>query len=169
MVNGVSSERKVKINFGTSRWWPQIVPKTCFKDPLGDVLRASWGRPESTYKGHSLNVRLRRPLDVISRLPQGIRLGRPRDSQIGSLGDVLGTLEGDVLVTSWRLISAGWEVLINVFVEFCSHAVIVWSGWGAREILVKNLVVVQKILILRRGFIMERVNFLKRLPEVLGK
>ena len=39
------------------------------------------------------NVRLERPLDVISR--------RPRDGQIGSLGGVQETLEGDVLRTSW--------------------------------------------------------------------
>ena len=33
----------------------------------------------------------------------------PRDGQIGSLGEVLGTLEGDVLGTSWGPTFAGWE------------------------------------------------------------
>ena len=64
-----------------------------------------------------LNVRLGRSLDVISELPQDVRLRRPRnlrsgpphDGQIGSLEDVLGTLEGDVLGTSWEPIFAGWE------------------------------------------------------------
>ena len=70
-----------------------IVPKTCFEGPLGDVLRMSWGRPESISQRHSVDVKLGRPLDVIS--------GRPRDVQIGSLGNVLGTLQGYVLGTSW--------------------------------------------------------------------
>ena len=73
------------------------------------LSRSSRGRPESTSQGRPLNVRLRRPLDVISGRPQNVRLGRPQDvksrrpqdGQIGSLGDVLGTLEGDVLGTSW--------------------------------------------------------------------
>ena len=41
-----------------------------------------------------MNVRLGLLLDVISGCPHDVRLGRPRDGQIGSLGDVLGTLEG---------------------------------------------------------------------------
>ena len=49
-----------------------------------------------------MNVRLRRSLNVIS--------GRPWDGQIGSLGDVPRTLEGDVLGTSWRPIFAGWGI-----------------------------------------------------------
>ena len=40
-------------------------------------------------------------------------------------------------------------------------------GGRERKILVKNLVVGQKILIIKRGFIMERVNFLKGLQGVL--
>ena len=85
--------------------------------PLGDVLRTSWGRPESTSQERPLNVRLRRPMDVISGRPQDVRLRRardvrlrrPRDGQIGSLGDVLGTLEGDVPRRLWEQIFAGWE------------------------------------------------------------
>ena len=53
-----------------------------------------------------MSVRLARPLDVISGLPQ--------DGQIRSLGDALGMLEGDVLGTSWGPIFAGW-VTINQF------------------------------------------------------
>ena len=63
----------------------------CFEGPLGNVLRTSWGRPESTSLGRSLTSGRR----------QDVRLGRPRDGQIGPLGEVLGTLEGDVLGTSW--------------------------------------------------------------------
>ena len=49
---------------------------------------------------------------------QDVRLGRPRDvslghcqaGQIGSLEDVLGTLEWDVIRTSWGRIFAGWDL-----------------------------------------------------------
>ena len=76
----------------------------------------SWGRPESTSQGRPLNIRLRRPLEVISGRPQDVRLGSPqdvrsrrlRDGQIGSLGKVLETLEGDVLGTPLGPIFAGW-------------------------------------------------------------
>ena len=54
--------------------------------------------------GRSQDVRLGRPQDF--------RLGRPRDGQTGSLGDFLGTLEGNVLGKSWRPIFAGW---VNTF------------------------------------------------------
>ena len=94
MVNRISSERKVKRkHFGTSKF-------EYSKGALEDVLRTSWGRPESTSQGRSLNVRLGRILNVISVLPQDVRLGRPQDGQIGSLGDVLGMLEGDVRGTN---------------------------------------------------------------------
>ena len=89
--------------------------------PLGDVMRTSWDRPESTSQGRPLNVRLRCPLDIISGRPQDVRLGclrdirsgRPRDGQIGSLEDDLGTLEEDALGTSWGPIFAGWESIIH--------------------------------------------------------
>ena len=77
----------------------------------------------------------------------------------------------------------GRQFLINIFLEFCSRAVIClfvwepdgllmswhvsrlpkWSRGGARKILVKSFVVVQKILIIKRGCIMEQINFFKRL------
>ena len=44
-----------------------------------------------------------------------------------------------------------------------------WLRVGARKILVKNLVVGQKILVLKKGSIMEWVNFLKGLQEVFGE
>ena len=100
MVDRISSERKVKINFGFE----------CFEGPLGDVLRTSWGRPESTSQGRPLNVRLGRPLEVISGHPSDVRSVRVRHGQIGSLGDVLGTLGGNVIGTPWGQIFAGWEV-----------------------------------------------------------
>ena len=72
LVNRTSSERKVKKNMKTSKF-------EYAQGPLGDVLGTSSGRPESTSQGRSLNVRLRYPLDVISRCSQDVRLGRPRD------------------------------------------------------------------------------------------
>ena len=110
MVSRISSERKVTNNAATCEF-------EYSENPLRDVLRASWGRPESTSQGRAWNVRLGRPLDIISGRPQDVRLGRsrdvrsggPRDGQIGSLGDVLGTLEKDVLGMSWGPIFAGWD------------------------------------------------------------
>ena len=69
-----------------------------------------------------MNVRLRRPLDVISGRPQDVRLGRPpdvisgrpRNGQIGSLGDVLGTLEGNGLGMSCGLIFSGRAALKGI-------------------------------------------------------
>ena len=84
-----------------------IVPKTCFEGPLGDVLRMSWGRPESTSQRRPVDVKLGLPLDVISELPQDVRSGRPWAVQMGSLGNVLGTLQRYVLGTSWGPIFAG--------------------------------------------------------------
>ena len=79
--------------------------------------------------------------------------------------------------------------LINVFIEFCSHAAIFWRfviflgaiwfgnmswhepdlpkwlGLGAKKILAKNLVVGQKTLTLKRGF-MDLANFLKGLHGI---
>ena len=101
MLNRINSERKVKRKFGTFKF-------EYFEVPLGDVLRTSYGRLESTSQGHPLKVRIGRPLDVISEYLRDIRSGRPWDGQIGSLWDVLGTLEGNVLGTSLGPIFAGW-------------------------------------------------------------
>ena len=113
--------KKSKKKFRNIQKMTPIVPKTCFQGPLGDVLRTSLGHPETTSQGHLLDVRLERPLnlrlgcslDVISRRSQDDRLERPQDGQIGSLGDALETLEGDVLRTSWGPIFAGWDVSIK--------------------------------------------------------
>ena len=88
MVNQIDPERKVKKHFGTSKFENSEGPENV----LGMSLINLPGRP--------LNVRLGRPLDVISGRPQVVRLRRPRDGRIGSLGDVLRTLEGDLLGTS---------------------------------------------------------------------
>ena len=95
MVNRISSEKKVKKTVGTSKF-------EYTEDPLGDVLRTSWGHLESTSQGCPWNVRLGRPLDVISERPQNVRLRRPQDvrsarpwdGQIGSLGTSWGRLRG---------------------------------------------------------------------------
>ena len=106
-------------------------PKTCFQGRLGDSLRTSWAGLESTFQESPLDVRLGRPLNVISRQPQDLRLGNPCDIRlgrswdgpIGSLRDVLRTLEGGVLGTSWGTIFAGWVVMmflfpVNILVSF---------------------------------------------------
>ena len=70
--------------------------------PLGDVLMTHWGGPESTSQGRRLNVRLRRPLDVISfsmgrqikpspGWSNRIFTGRLRDVGRGRSRDDLGT------------------------------------------------------------------------------
>ena len=63
-------------------------------NPLWNVLRTSWAHPESISQGRPLNIRLGRPKDVRLGRPQDLRSGRPQDDQIGSLGNVVGTLEG---------------------------------------------------------------------------
>ena len=81
-------------------------PKDVFSRSLGDVLRTS---------GASLGCQIRTSLDIISRRPKLARSGRrwdatsgrPRDGQIGSLGDILVTLEGNLLWTSWGPIFTG--------------------------------------------------------------
>ena len=81
----LSSERKVKRNVGTSKF-------EYFEIPLGDLLRMSWGRLESTSQGRPLNVRSGLHLDVISRRPQDVR--SPRQSfnvERGRPWDILGT------------------------------------------------------------------------------
>ena len=100
LVNRIISERKVKKKLDIQVW----VLSSSSRGRPENV----GGSPESTFQGRPLNVRLRRPLDVFSgrlqdvrlRRPQDVRLGRLRDGQIGSLGDVLGALEGDVLGTN---------------------------------------------------------------------
>ena len=53
--------------------------------------------------GRPLKVILIHLLDSISGRSQDVRSGRPRDGQIGSLGDVLGKFLGPVF--------AGWNCL----------------------------------------------------------
>ena len=73
------------------------------------LWRSSRGCPEN-FLGTSETTSQERPLNVrLGRLHE-VRLGRPQDGQIGSLGDVLGRLEGDVVGTSWGPIFAGWVV-----------------------------------------------------------
>ena len=49
------------------------------------------------------------------RISQGRQFVTSRDGQIGSLGHVLGTLERDVLGTSWGLIFTDWVESIKGF------------------------------------------------------
>ena len=91
----ISSERKVK-----KRTWDIQVSV---------FWRSSRGRLESTSQECPLNVRL-------GRLPD-VRLRHPQDGQIGSLRDVLGMLQGEVLGTSWELIFAGWDKVFLWFLQ----------------------------------------------------
>ena len=77
-----------------------------------------------------MEVRLGRPLDVISRRPQDVRsrcprdvgLGRPPDDQVRSLENVFGTLVGDVLGTYCEPIFAGWDdVLTNTTIHIITQ------------------------------------------------
>ena len=99
--------KKSEKKFWDIQLMTHIVPKACFEDPLGNVLRTSWGCPESAYEGRPLNVRLGRPLDVISgrqigtsprrqtrmssRWSNRTSRGRPVDVGGGHPRDVLGT------------------------------------------------------------------------------
>ena len=56
LVNRISSQRKFKKFFGTSK----------FEGPLRKVKKTPWGFSESIFQGRPLNVRLGRPWDVIS-------------------------------------------------------------------------------------------------------
>ena len=58
--------------------------------------------------GSFKDVILRRPQEVKLGHPEDVSSERPRDGQIRSLGDILGTLQGEVLEMSWGLILAGW-------------------------------------------------------------
>ena len=82
--------------------------------------RSSKGRPGNVLEtsrinlpGTSLGCQIKTSPRCYFELPQGISLGRPRDGQIGSLGDVLGTLEKGVLGTSWGPKIVGWVIIIT--------------------------------------------------------
>ena len=94
LVNRISSETNVIV--GTSKF-------EYSEGPPGDVLRTSWGRPESTCQERPLNVRL--------GCSQDVRWRSPQDGQIGFLGDVLATLEGDIFGKSLGPIFAGWVTI----------------------------------------------------------
>ena len=70
-----------------------------FEGPLREyILRLfSEGRPQDARSGHF----------------QDVRSGRHRDSRIGCLGDVLWTLDEDILGSSWGPIFAGWASSIS--------------------------------------------------------
>ena len=57
--------------------------------------------------------------------PRDVSSGSPRDGQIGSLEDVLGTLEGDVLGTSCGPIFAGWDDSLAIEKRLTLHDVII--------------------------------------------
>ena len=96
----IKFQKKVKISFETSNWWPYIVPNMYFERLPGDVLRMSWERPKST----SIRTYLERQIRTSSGCHFRTSLGRflhPWDIQTGSSDDVLGTLEVDVFGTYW--------------------------------------------------------------------
>ena len=129
LVNRISSERKVEKVLDIQVWL---------------LWRSSRGRPENALGTSRINLpgtsfarHIKASLDVISGCPQDVRWGHPRDGQIGSLGDILGTLEASVLGTSWGSIFAGWVVPLL-------------SGWRFEE--EPNMLEIYVILLLKYPF-----------------
>ena len=114
------------------------------------TLRSSRGRPKSIFQGRPLNVRLGRPLGVISGHPQDVKLGRSRDGQIGSLGDVLGTLEWNVLGTSSKPIFAGWVVPFKMSLPMNSDILESFSSTSCPNTTIDTRYKIQKTLFLIR-------------------
>ena len=149
MSNRTKSERKIKRNFGTSKF-------EYSEGPLGDVLRTSWEGTESTFQGRPLNVRLRHPQDDRSR--------RPEDGQIRSLWNVLVTLDRDVLGTSWGPIFPDWVVSFllvkNVF------NILLFTK------MVKKLELYAKCFqewVQNLSFLIKNNEFLEKYSEICGK
>ena len=69
---------------------------------------SSRGSPENVLRTSQINLP-GTSLDVISGHSWNVRSGCPGDGKTGSLGDVLRTLEGNLLGTSLGPIFAGWE------------------------------------------------------------
>ena len=82
-----------------------------FSDIQGDILRTSWGRPESTSQRRPLNVKLGRPMTLFQTF-RGRQVGTSPERQIGRslgwsnrisrelLGDVGGRRARDILGTN---------------------------------------------------------------------
>ena len=86
-----------------------------------------------------MDIRLGCPLDVILRCPQDISSECPQDGQIGSLEDILGKFEGDVLRKSWGPIFACWGFAI--FDSYLSYCCLVWA---------QKCSTIQRIIILQK-------------------
>ena len=85
MANRISSERKVKRKFGTSKC-------ECFDGLLGDVLRTSWGRPEiRTSPGRHFRTSPERQIGMSTGWSNRIFRGRPGDVGRERPRDVLGS------------------------------------------------------------------------------
>ena len=97
-----------------------------------------------------MDIRSGCPLDVILRRPQDISSECPQDGQIGSLEDILGKLEGDVLRKSWGPIFACWGFAI--FDSYLSYCYLVWA---------QNCSTIQGITILQKKAV-RIINFQPR-------
>ena len=93
LISRINSERKVRKNAGISKFQHS-------EDPLGDVLKRSWRRPESTSQVRSLNVRLGRLHDVRLRHPDLTSRGLSNRIFRGPPGDVGGGRPRDFLGTN---------------------------------------------------------------------
>ena len=93
LISRVSSERKVKKIAGTFKFQYS-------EDPLVDVLRTSWRRPESTFQVRPLNVRLGHSQDVRLGHPDLTSRGRSNRIFRGPPGDVGGGRPRDFLGTN---------------------------------------------------------------------
>ena len=111
MVNRISFERKVRKNVGTFKF-------EYAEGPLGEVLRTSWGRPESASQGRPLNVGLGPLLKVISGRHIGTSPGRQIGTSSGRSNRIFrgrpGYIRGGCLGTFWGPIFAGWEETLGV-------------------------------------------------------
>ena len=93
LISRINSEKKVRKNAGISKFQHS-------EDPLGDVLKRSWRRPESTSQVRSLNVRLGRLHDVRLRHPDLTSRGLSNRIFRGPPGDVGGGRPRDFLGTN---------------------------------------------------------------------
>ena len=113
---------KSKMKFREIKQMSHNLRKTPFKCPMKDFLKtSSKGFHCKVDLRHLWHVKLEHGQYIRSRHPRNFKFGFRWDGQIESLGDVLGTLEGDVHRTSTGPIFAGWVCMcVCVCVCMCT-------------------------------------------------
>ena len=130
LVNRRSSERKVKRNLGTSNRWLHIVFWSSSRGYPENVLGTSRINLPRKFLGRQIRTSRGRHFGTSSGCQIRTSLGRPWDSQIRPLREVLGMLEGDVFRTSWGPIFAGWEASASELIIIKSYTEV---GRGRRS------------------------------------